>query len=47
MAQMTAQTTVHMAGKTTEVDTHGTDHIVIPGAAEKAAHAAAPVVAHP
>jgi hypothetical protein len=47
MAQMTAQTAIHMAGKTVEVDTHGTDHTVIPGVAEKAAHAAAPMAAHP
>jgi hypothetical protein len=47
MTQMTTQTDVHMAGKTAEVDTHGTNHTMIPRAAEKAAHAAAPVAAHP
>jgi hypothetical protein len=38
---MIAQIVVHMAGKTAKMDTHSTNHTMIPGAAKKAPHAAA------
>jgi hypothetical protein len=47
MTQMIAQIVVHMAGKTAEMDTHSTDHTIIPRAAEKAPHAVAPMATHP